>query len=62
LGQNDAALKQSEAFLADVGRGMFVRPGIPETERDMTWSAHERVEIRPAVSTVTPSGSARAAR
>ena len=22
------------------------RPGIPETERDMSWPAHERVEVR----------------
>ena len=27
-------------------RARIRRPGLPETERDMTWSAHERVEIR----------------
>jgi hypothetical protein len=25
------------------------RPGLPETERDMSWSVHERVEIRRGV-------------
>jgi hypothetical protein len=33
------------------GKGMRARirrPGLPETERDMTWSAHERVEVRRA--------------
>jgi hypothetical protein len=29
-------------------RARIRRPGLPETERDMTWSAHERVEIRRA--------------
>lgn len=27
-------------------RARIVRPGLPETERDMTWAAHERVAIR----------------
>jgi hypothetical protein len=27
-------------------RARIRRPGLPETEREMTWSAHERVEIR----------------
>jgi hypothetical protein len=27
-------------------RARIVRPGVPETERDMIWAAHERVEIR----------------
>jgi hypothetical protein len=27
-------------------RARIRRPGPPETEREMTWSAHERVEIR----------------
>jgi hypothetical protein len=27
-------------------RARIQRPGIPETERDMTWPAHVRVEIR----------------
>jgi hypothetical protein len=27
-------------------RARIRRPGLPETERDMTWPAHERVEIR----------------
>jgi hypothetical protein len=32
-------------------RARIVRPGVPETERDMIWAAHERIEIRrgPAV-------------
>jgi hypothetical protein len=29
-------------------RARIARPGLPETERDMTWQAHERVEIRRA--------------
>ena len=27
-------------------RAWVARPGVPETERDMTWAAHERVAIR----------------
>ena len=27
-------------------RARIQRPGLPETERDMTWPAHERVDIR----------------
>jgi hypothetical protein len=27
-------------------RARVVRPGLPETERDVTWLAHERVTIR----------------
>jgi len=27
-------------------RGRVVRPGVPETEREVTWPAHERVTIR----------------
>jgi hypothetical protein len=27
-------------------RASIRRPGLPETERDMTWPAHERVDIR----------------
>jgi hypothetical protein len=27
-------------------RARIRRPGLPESERDMTWPAHERVEIR----------------
>ena len=26
-------------------RVRIVRPGLPETERDMSWSVHERIEI-----------------
>jgi hypothetical protein len=29
-------------------RARIQRPGVPETERDMTWPAHVRVEIRRA--------------
>lgn len=33
-------------------RARVVRPGLPETEREVTWLAHERIEIRrsPSVS------------
>jgi hypothetical protein len=27
-------------------RARIRRPGLPESEREITWSAHERVEIR----------------
>ena len=27
-------------------RARIVRPGVPETEREVTWPAHERVTIR----------------
>ena len=27
-------------------RAQVVRPGLPETEREVTWQAHERVTIR----------------
>jgi hypothetical protein len=27
-------------------RTRIQRPGLPETEREMTWPAHERLEIR----------------
>jgi hypothetical protein len=27
-------------------RARIQRPGLPETEREVTWSAHERVQIR----------------
>jgi hypothetical protein len=27
-------------------RARIQRPGLPETEREMTWPAHERLEIR----------------
>jgi hypothetical protein len=27
-------------------KARVVRPGVPETEREMTWQAHERVVIR----------------
>ena len=27
-------------------RARIRRPGLPETEREMTWQAHERVQIR----------------
>jgi hypothetical protein len=27
-------------------RARIRRPGLPETEREMTWAAHERVEVR----------------
>ena len=27
-------------------RARVVRPGVPETEREVTWPAHERVVIR----------------
>jgi hypothetical protein len=27
-------------------RARIRRPGLPETEREMTWSAHERVAVR----------------
>jgi hypothetical protein len=27
-------------------RARVVRPGVPETEREVTWPAHERVTIR----------------
>ena len=27
-------------------RARIQRPGLPETERDMTWPAHERVDLR----------------
>jgi hypothetical protein len=27
-------------------RARVVRPGVPETEREVTWQAHERVAIR----------------
>jgi hypothetical protein len=27
-------------------RARIRRPGLPETERDMTWPAHERVDVR----------------
>jgi hypothetical protein len=27
-------------------RARICRPGVPESEREMTWQAHERVEIR----------------
>ena len=27
-------------------RARIARPGVPETERDMIWAAHERVTIR----------------
>jgi hypothetical protein len=27
-------------------RARIQRPGLPESERDMTWPAHERVDIR----------------
>ena len=29
-------------------RARIQRPGVPETERDMTWPAHVRIEIRRA--------------
>jgi hypothetical protein len=29
-------------------RARILRPGLPETERDMTWPAHVRVDIRRA--------------
>ena len=31
-------------------RARIQRPGLPETEREMTWAAHERVNIRRGVS------------
>jgi len=30
-------------------RASVVRPGVPETEREVTWLAHQRVEIRHGV-------------
>ena len=27
-------------------RARVVRPGLPETEREVTWEAHERVTVR----------------
>jgi hypothetical protein len=27
-------------------RARVVRPGLPETEREVTWQAHERIAIR----------------
>jgi hypothetical protein len=35
-------------------RARIRRPGLPETERDMTWPAHVRVEIRRAKPTEEP--------
>jgi hypothetical protein len=31
---------------AKILRARIQRPGLPESERDMTWPAHERVDIR----------------
>jgi len=31
-------------------RARVVRPGLPETEREVTWLAHERIEIRRSAS------------
>jgi hypothetical protein len=38
-------------------RARVERPGLPESERVMTWAAHERVNIRRGVSTLDLDGT-----